>query len=58
MRERGDFDLGVAQGRDPISPRELRTLIGIHDLGCAVSGHGLIQSLDAKAGIQRVGEPM
>jgi len=58
MRERGDFDLGVAQGRDPISPRELRTLIGIHDLGCAVSGDGLLQRLNAKAGIQRVGQPI
>ena len=61
MHERGYFDLGIGQGGDPGGARELRSLIGIHDLGlsvfCSVFCDGLVQCLNAEAGVQRVRQP-
>jgi hypothetical protein len=51
------FDLGIGQGGDPGRTSELRSLVRIHYLWLAISGDCLLQRLNAKAGIQRVGEP-
>ncbi len=49
-------------GADPFQPvgpgegRELRPLIGVHDLGRAEAVGRLVQRFDAEAGFQRVGD--
>ena len=43
-----DFGLGPLQPVGPVEGRELRALVGIHDLGRPKFVDGLVQSLDAE----------
>ena len=52
-----NLDLCISQGGYSGRSGELRFLMYIHDFGFAVFGDGLFHRLNAKAGIQRVGEP-
>lgn len=64
----GTLESGIAVHRDtgadlfkPVSPDEgceLRSLIGIHDLGRAELEFDLVQRFDPEVGFQRVGYPL
>ena len=60
--EAAAFPIHRDPGADPFQPvgpgegRELRPLVGVHDLGRAEPVDGLVQRLDAEVGFQRVGE--
>ena len=53
----GYFDVSVGQSRDPSCTCVLAALVRIHYLWLAISGDCLLQRLNAKAGIQRIGKP-
>ena len=48
-----DLEAGVLQCLDEVYRRELAAVVGVHDLRRAVSGHGLVQHLQAGPGFQR-----
>ena len=50
------FGLGPLQPVGPVERRELRPLVRIHDLGRAEAVDCLVQRLDAKISLQRVGD--
>ncbi len=53
----GDRDLGVLEHAGEVEAGELAALVGVEDLGLAVSGHRLVQGLDAEPGIHGVRQP-
>ena len=50
----GDLCLGPLQAVGSVEGRELRSLVGIQDLGRAELVDGLVQCLDAEVCLQRV----
>lgn len=52
----GDADARSAQLIRPDKGRELRTLVCIHDLGRTKLVNGLLESINAEPGLQRVGD--
>jgi hypothetical protein len=52
-----DFDVGLGQSRDPACACVLAALIRIHYFRLSIFCDSLLQSLNAKDGIQRIGMP-
>ena len=55
-RPRPSIDLCLNQRRDPVASRQLAPLIGVHDRGQAISGHGCLQRRNTETGMQRSAE--
>ncbi len=53
----GDRNLRVLEHAGEVEAGELAALVGVEDLGLAVSGHRLVQRLDAEPGIHSVRQP-
>ena len=52
-----DLDLRLAQYIDPVAAGELAALIGVEDLGRAMTGDSPFQSFNAELSVHTVGQP-